>query len=102
MRFDYFAGRNFAVRGFCGEGVIKADLPEGGFAKKTDPAKRDQFCRESLIRSGRAVWFLIEGWCDEGTELEHAAENGVKRDEVGRGSRLYGADIAKKETAGLF
>ena len=41
---------------------------------------------------------MIEGWCDEGTELEHAAENGVKRDEVGRGSRLYKADIAKKQS----
>lgn len=75
MRFDYFAGRNFAVRGFCGEGVIKADLPEGGIAKKTDFAKRGRFCRESPIRSGKSS-FVIEGWCDEGTELEHAAENG--------------------------
>lgn len=75
--------------------LIKAGLPEGGFAKKTDSAKRGRFCRESPIRSGKSS-FVIEGWCDEGTELEHAAENGVKRDEVGRGSRLYGADNAKK------
>ena len=75
MRFDYFAGRNFAVRGFCREGVIEADLSEDGFAKKTDSAKRDRFCRESPIRSGK-LSFVIEGWCDETAELEHAAENG--------------------------
>ena len=61
MRLDDFAGRDFAVRGFVEVALIKADLSEGGFAGKADPAKRDRFCRESLIRSGRAVWFLIEG-----------------------------------------
>lgn len=80
----------------CVEVVIETGLPEGGFAKKTDPAQRGRFCRESPIRSGKSS-FVIEGWCDEGTEPERAAENGVKRDEVGRGSRLYGADIANKQ-----
>lgn len=67
MRRGDFAGRDFS-RGILWEvflcvevALIEADLPKVGFAGKADPAKRDRFCRESLIRSGRAVWFLIEG-----------------------------------------
>lgn len=81
----------------CVEGVLETDLPEGGFAEKTDPAQRDRFCRESPIRSGRAVWFLIEGWCNELQNSNMRRKTAVKRDGVGRGSSLYKADIANKQ-----
>ena len=57
------------------EVLLEEDLTKCVFAGNADPVKRDRFCRESLIRSGKSS-FVIEGWCDEGTELEHAAENG--------------------------
>lgn len=96
MRLDDFAGRDFAVRGFVEVALIKADLPEGGFAEIPILPKETDFVGK--VRSDREWrWgFGIEGWCIELQNSNTRRETAAKRDEVGRGSRLYGADIAKE------
>lgn len=91
MRLDDFAGRDFAVRGFVEVALIKADLPKD----RSCPKRPILSGKSYLIRKGGGVLGL-KGGVMRAQNSNTRRKTAVKRDEVGRGSRLYKADIAKK------
>ena len=83
MRFDFFAGRNFAVRGFCGEGVIKADLPEGDLRKRPILPKETDFVGKARSDLESRVLWLKAG-------VMRAQNSSVRRKTAWRGMKSGG------------